>query len=299
MNDLPNNPALPAPSEVQDWRGLATAAPLAIAQAALRHDGPLIVLCTGEQQAYRMEQEIRFYLGDRLPLVHLPDTEILPYDQFSPHQEILSGRIAALYRLPQMQRGVLVATADALIQRLPPRSWLESRALMLKVGDKLDPMPFRERLVAAGYQSVSEVQAHGEFAMRGAVLDLFPMGSELPYRVDLFDDEVESLRGFDTETQRSSEKIPEIRLLPAREFPTDKAGIETFRARYREYFTGDPSRSRIYADVSKGLMPAGIEAWLPLFFDKTETLADYLPASALLVEIGNLDAALAEDWKQI
>ena len=299
MNDLPKIPALPAPSEIQHWRRLATAAPLAIAQAALRHDGPLIVLCTGEQQAYRMEQEIRFFLGDRLPLVHLPDTEILPYDQFSPHQEILSARIAALYRLPQMQRGVLVATADALIQRLPPRSWLESRALMLKVGDKLDPMPFRERLVAAGYQSVSEVQAHGEFAMRGAVLDLFPMGSELPYRVDLFDDEIESLRGFDTETQRSSEKIPEVRLLPAREFPTDKPGIETFRARYREYFAGDPSRSRIYSDVSKGLMPAGIEAWLPLFFDKTETLADYLPASALLVEIGNLDAALAEDWKQI
>ncbi len=299
MNDASRDTPIPGPGEVLRWHDLGPAAALAIAEAAQRHDGVVVVLCAGEQQAYRMEQEIRFFAGDRQPVLHLPDTEILPYDQFSPHQEILSARMAALYRLPQSRSGILIATVDSLIQRLPPRAWLESRTLMLKVGDKLDPLAFRERLVGAGYQSVSEVQAQGEFAMRGAVLDLFPMGSELPFRLDLFDDEIESLRCFDTETQRSSEKVPEVRLLPAREFPTDKAGIETFRARYREYFSGDPSRSRIYANVSKGLMPAGIESWLPLFFERASSLADYLPDNALIVELGDVDAALAEDWKQI
>jgi transcription-repair coupling factor (superfamily II helicase) len=299
MNDTLLRSGLPEAGEIQTLRGLGPAAPLAIAQVAQRHGRPVIVICTGEQQAYRMEREIRFFAGADVPVVHFPDTEILPYDQFSPHQEILSSRVAALYQLPQMRSGILIATADSLVQRLPPRAWLESRSLMLKVGDRLDPLAFRERLVGAGYQSVSEVQAQGEFAVRGAVLDIFPMGSELPYRLDLFDDEIESLRGFDTETQRSSEKVPEIRLLPAREFPTDKGGIETFRARYREYFTGDPVRSRIYADVSKSLMPAGIESWLPLFFERTEQFIDYFPADALIVELGDLDAALAEDWKQI
>jgi transcription-repair coupling factor (superfamily II helicase) len=270
-----------------------------VADAALRHSGLVLALCADEQQAYRLEEQIRFFLGDALPLVHLPDNETLPYDTFSPHQEILSGRMAALYRLPQMQRGLLLTTADNLIQRLPPRAWLESRSLILKLGDKLDPLAFRERLVAAGYQAVSEVQAQGEFAVRGAVLDLFPMGSSDAYRLDLFDNEIESLRSFDPETQRSAAKVTEIRLLPAREFPTDKAGIDTFRARYRQYFSGDPARSRIYSQVSKNLMPGGIEAWLPLFFEQTATLADYLPAATLVVEIDPLQAALEADWKQI
>ncbi|MGH8447011.1 MAG: transcription-repair coupling factor, partial [Solimonas sp.] len=244
-------------------------------------------------------EELRFFIGE-LPLVHLPDSEVLPYDQFSPHQEILSQRLAALHRLPQMRRGVLLTTADQLMRRLPPRGWLGGRAFDIRVGDKLDPQVFRAQLVAAGYQSVSEVQAQGEFAVRGALLDLFPMGASAAYRIDLFDDEIETIRTFDPETQRSEDKVQHIRMLPAREFPTDKEGIETFRKRYREYFPGDPSRSRIYAEVSKGLMPGGIESWLPLFFaDGTSLLTDYLPDDAVLVSLDELERALDEDWRQI
>jgi transcription-repair coupling factor (superfamily II helicase) len=300
MKDSLLNLPLPETGETLAWHGLSRPiAALATAEAALRHQGLVLALCADEQHAYRLEEEIRFFLGSRLPLVHLPDPETLPYDQFSPHQEILSQRMAALYRLPQMARGVLLTTADSLIQRLPPRAWLESRALLLKTGDRLDPLAFRERLVAAGYQSVSEVQAQGEFAVRGAVLDVFPMGSHEAYRLDLFDDEIESLRSFDPETQRSAEKVKEIRLLPAREFPADKAGIETFRARYRQYFAGDPARSRIYGDVSKALMPGGIESWLPLFFEQTAGLSDYLPAGTLVLELDDLRASLTTGWKQI
>lgn len=289
----------PLPEGAVSWTGLRGAsAALAVAQLA-QHAGLIVALAANEQHAYQLEAELRFFLGE-LPLVHLPDSEVLPYDQFSPHQEILSQRLSALHRLPQMQRGVLLTTADQLMRRLPPRGWLAGRAFNIRVGDKLDPQRFREQLIAAGYQSVSEVQAQGEFAVRGALLDLYPMGAPDAYRIDLFDDEIETIRTFDPETQRSEDKVGEIRLLPAREFPTDKEGIETFRKRYRDYFPGDLSRSRIYADVSKGLMPGGIESWLPLFFsDGTSMLTDYLPANAVLVALEELDKSLAEDWQQI
>jgi transcription-repair coupling factor (superfamily II helicase) len=301
LRDLP----LPAAAGARaQWTGLpGPAAALAIAEAAARHTGLVVAITAGEQHAYKLEEELRFFLGGALPVTHFADNETLPYDPFSPHQEILSDRLAALYRLPQQRRGVLIVTAGTLLERLPPRAWLDGRVLLLKAGDRLEPHRFRERLVAAGYQSVSEVQTQGEFAVRGALIDVFPMGSAEAYRLDLFDDEVESIRQFDPETQRSTEKVPEIRLLPAREFPTDKEGIETFRRRYREYFPGDPARSRIYAEVSKALMPGGIEAYLPLFFSEdsggTAALFDYLPADSLLVEADDLAAALAAEWKQI
>jgi len=276
---------------------------LAIAEAAARHAGLVVAVTAGEQHAYRLEEDLHFFLGGQLSVTHFPDTETLPYDPFSPHQEILSDRLAALYRLPGLSRGVLVVTAGTLLERLPPRAWLDGRMLLLKAGDRLPPHAFRERLVAAGYQSVSEVQTQGEFAVRGALIDVFPMGSAEAFRLDLFDDEVESIRRFDPETQRSTDKVAEIRLLPAREFPTDKEGIDTFRRRYREYFPGDPARSRIYAEVSKALMPGGIEAYLPLFFsdggDGTATLFDYLPDGSLLIEADDVGAALTAEWKKI
>jgi transcription-repair coupling factor (superfamily II helicase) len=294
--DLP----LPEPGATAAWPALPGAsAALAVAEAAARAAGPLVVLCAGEQQAWRVEEEVRFFLDPALPVIHLPDTEVLPYDQFSPHQEILSARLAALDRLPRLERGVVVTTADALIQKLPPRAWLEGRRFQIAVGDRLPLQAFRERLATAGYQSVSEVQMQGEFAVRGALIDLFPMGSEQAFRIDLFDEEVETLRLLDAESQRSTGTTREIALMPAREFPTDKAGIETFRRRYREYFAGDPTRSRIYGEVSKGLMPGGIEAWLPLFFDATGSLFDYLPPGATVLELSAVEAALAADWKQI
>lgn len=261
----------------------------------------VIAVASGEQQAYRLEEELRFFLSDAALVTHFPDNQTLPYDPFSPHQEILSGRLAALYRLPRQSHGVLIVTAATLIERMPPRAWLDSRALLVKVGETLEPGSFRERLVAAGYQSVSEVQTQGEFAVRGALIDLFPMGSIHAYRLDLFDDEIESIRTFDPDTQRSSDKVDEIRLLPGREFPIDKQGIEHFRRRYREYFPGDPSRSRIYSSVSSALMPTGIEAWLPLFFADGEaaSLFDYLPPQAVTVELEDVARKLAGEWQQI
>jgi transcription-repair coupling factor (superfamily II helicase) len=296
---------LPAePGQSSTWTGLAGAATaLAICEAAARAGGPVVAITANEQHAYRLEEELRFFAPPELPVTHFPDSETLPYDPFSPHQEILSDRLAALVRLPGMACGIVIATVGTLLERLPPRSWLDGRALLLKVGQKLPPHAFRERLVAAGYQSVSEVQTQGEFAVRGALIDVYPMGSGDAYRIDLFDDEVETIRVFDPDTQRSSAKVDEVRLLPAREFPTDKAGIETFRRRYREYFPGDPARSKIYAEVSKGLMPGGVEAYLPLFFAPDsaapQTFFDYLPPSALIIATDPLPAALAAEWKQI
>ncbi|MCX7071928.1 MAG: transcription-repair coupling factor [Gammaproteobacteria bacterium] len=299
------SPPLPAEAGARlHWTGLPGAsAALAIAEAAARHEGLVIAVTNGEQHAYKLEEELRFFAHPSIPVMHFPDAETLPYDPFSPHQEILSDRLAALYRLPSQTRGVMIVTAGTLLERLPPRSWLDGRALLLKAGDKLPPHAFRERLIAAGYQSVSEVQTQGEFAVRGALIDVFPMGASEAYRLDLFDEEVETIRVFDPDTQRSSAKVDEIRLLPAREFPTDKAGVEVFRRRYREYFPGDPARSRIYSEVSKNLMPGGIEAYLPLFFAPetaaAASLYDYLPVHALIIATDDLDLALAAEWKQI
>ncbi len=270
-----------------------------IVQAALTHNCAIVAVAANEQQAYRLEGALRFFASGRVPVLHLPDNETLPYDPFSPHQELLSDRMAALNALPEMVSGIVLLTADALMQRLPPRSFLDARSLVLKTGQQFDLHGFRQRLMSAGYAATGEVQTQGEFAVRGALIDVFPMGSDLSYRLDLFDDEIESIRTFDPETQRSTDKVESVRLLPAREFPTDKGGIENFRRNYREYFPGDPSRSRIYAEVTRGFMPAGIEAWLPLFFGTTAKLVDYLPRTAKIARLGDLESAFNEDWKQI
>ena len=296
MPESPVSPTLPntgVPAFAETGLALQTV------EAALAHAAPVLAIAGNEQQAYRLEAALRFFASDRVPVLHLPDTETLPYDPFSPHQELLSDRMAALNALPGLQRGIVLVTADALIQRLPPRSFLDARSLVLKLGQRLDPLAFRERLIAAGYAAVGEVQTQGEFAVRGALIDLFPMGSNAAYRLDLFDDEIESIRTFDPETQRSTDKVEAVRLLPAREFPTDKAGIETFRRRYREYFPGDPARSRIYAEVTRGFMPGGIEGWLPLFFGQTARLVDYLPPKTKVIALADLTQALAADWSQI
>jgi transcription-repair coupling factor (superfamily II helicase) len=297
----PLNPVLPDASHASlAWRGLqGNANALALTRAAERHDGPLLILTADESQAWRLEAALRFFASADLPVLHFPDLETLPYDLFSPHQDILSERLATLYRLPQMRKGLIVVSADTLLQRLPPHDYLDARVFLLKVGDRLDMQALRTRLALVGYQGVSEVQAHGEFAVRGAILDIYPMGSREAYRIDLFDDEVESIRSFDPETQRSIGRLDEIRVLPGREFPLDDEAIQFFRRRYRERFPGDPSRSRIYTDVSNGLAPAGIEYYLPLFFEHSSSLFDYLPVSTLLACVGDVEAALQHDWLQI
>lgn len=215
-------PSLPASAGKQHWGNLPGAAlSLAVAEAASSAKRFTLLLTADSQNAERLEQELRFFAPD-LPVLHFPDWETLPYDVFSPHQDIISQRIAALYQLPQLKHGVLVVPISTALHRLAPTRFLLGSSLVLDVGQKLDVERMRLRLEGAGYRCVDTVYEHGEFAVRGALIDLFPMGSELPFRIDLFDDEIETLRTFDPETQRSIDKVESIRLLPAREFPPEQ-----------------------------------------------------------------------------
>lgn len=268
-----------------------------LCDAAQRSRRPLLVVAADEQDAYRLEEALRFY-ANGLEVVHFPDPETLPYDLYSPHQELISERLGLLYQLGQMNSGVIVTSPSCLMQRLPPQDYLGQRALFVKQGQRLDLEQERSRLAAAGYSAVGEVYHHGEYAVRGSILDIFPMGERSAFRIDLFDDEVDSIRLFDPDTQRSSDKIEAIRLLPTREVPLDKSAIEHFRERYRTRFPGDIHRSRIYADISKGVAPGGIEYYLPLFFDSTATLFDYLPETCM-VSLCCDDSALQQHWDQI
>ncbi|MFZ1861150.1 MAG: transcription-repair coupling factor [Candidatus Competibacter sp.] len=274
-------------------------AALIIAATANRYRGLVLAVAPDSQTALRLEIELRVFGGPELDILAFPDWETLPYDVFSPHQDIVSQRLAALYRLPQRRRGVLVVPVATLLQRLAPRGYLDRYALLLKVGERLDLEDFRRRLEAAGYTCVSQVVEHGEFAVRGAILDLFPMGAERPYRIELFDDEVESIRDFDPDTQLSVAKTEQIELLPAREFALDQDTIARFRQAWRRQFEGDPQRSSIYREVSAGNAPGGIEYYLPLFFEQTATLFDYLPEATLAVRLEGVDAAMAGFQEQL
>lgn len=258
---------------------------------------PALLLAPDVQTANRWQQEIRFFSTDKLPVINFPDQETLPYDVFSPLPELTSVRLLSLHQLCDMQQGLLIVPVSTLLQRLPPREFVENNILNLSIGQTLDLENFRQQMGQNGYQSVSQVFSHGEFAVRGSLFDIFPMGSETPYRLDLFDDEIDSIRTFDPESQRSLEKIDHIRLLPAREFPTDENAISLFRKQYRETFEGDPQRSLIYRDTSEGIFPGGIEYYLPLFFNQVSSLADYLPDNTLAFYPDNF-RQLADEFLQ-
>jgi transcription-repair coupling factor (superfamily II helicase) len=285
--DSPFKPRIPQlEGERLQWGRLyGCGSALAIANAARDYPGLMLVVTLDVQTATQLERELRFFLGeDDLPVINFPDWETLPYDLFSPLPELISQRLLTLYRLPQMQRGILVTPVSTLMQRLPPQSFLDANCLVVETGQRLDLVETRRRLEQSGYQCVSQVLSHGEFAVRGSLMDIFPMGSHQPYRIDLFDDEVDSIRSFDPETQRSSEKLQKVEMLPAREFSMDEAGIALFRRNYRIQFEGDLQQSLIYRDVSDGRMPNGLEYYLPLFFEQTATLFDYLPSDRLVVQ---------------
>ena len=283
------------------WNQLPDSAQtLALASAAQAYPGLLVIVTANTQTALRYESELKFFLaGQNLEIALFPDWETLPYDIFSPLSDIVAQRLSTLYRLPSQQRGVVIMPVATLMQRMAPREYIEQHALLLTTGDRLDPNSFRLRLEAAGYNYVSQVIEHGEFAVRGSIIDLFPAGSDAPYRIDLFDDEVESIRTFDPDSQRSIEQIQYIQLLPAREFPLTKDAISRFRQRYREQFSGDLSRQTIYQDVSDGRAPAGVEYYLPLFFERTSTLFDYLPANTLFIKLENIDPAMQDFQQQL
>jgi len=298
----PFHPALPRHADTAlHWGGLhGASSALAVVNAASQHTGLTLAMVPDGQTALRLEAELRFFAGANGPdILVFPDWETLPYDVFSPHQDIISQRLATLYRLPAQRRGLLLVPVATLIQRLAPRAYLDGHSLLLRVGETLDQDALRRRLEAAGYACVSQVTEHGDFAVRGAIIDLFPMGAAQPYRIDLFDDEVESIRTFEPETQRSIAKVETVELLPAREFALDKAAITQFRQAFRSRFEGDPQRSLIYREVSNGSAPGGIEYYLPLFFEQTETLFDYLPPSALIIQFEGAQVALTAFWTQV
>ena len=283
---------LPASAGEQRLLGELTGAACAteVAEIAERHAGPVVLIAPDMQNALRLHDEIRQFT-DQL-VMNLADWETLPYDSFSPHQEIISSRLSTLYQLPAMQRGVLIVPGSTLMQRVCPHSYLHGHALVMKKGQRLSRDALRAQLDSAGYRHVDQVMEHGEYATRGALLDLFPMGSQQPYRLDFFDDEIDSLRLFDADTQRTLEEVEAINLLPAHEFPTDKAAIELFRTQWRDTFEVKRDAEHVYQQVSKGTLPAGIEYWQPLFFSEPlPPLFSYFPKNTLLVSTGDLEAS--------
>ena len=297
---LPAAQALPTiGNSVACGRLLGASAALAIAEFAERAAAPLLVLAEDPRHADQLEAELRFFAGPAIPVQHFVEWETLPWDSFSPHQDIISERLSVLATLPAQQQGIIVASAPVLLQRLPPTDYVAARTLALQSGQTLAREPLIERLQAAGYLRVPQVSEHGEFAVRGSLIDVFPMGSGQPIRIDFFDDDIESLRYFAADTQLSGAVLESIELLPAREIPLDADSIKAFRTAYRERFEGQPAKSRVYREVSEGIAHGGIEYYLPLFFKATASLLDYLPANCIVVAPDGLAATLGQSWLEI
>jgi transcription-repair coupling factor (superfamily II helicase) len=261
--------------------------------ARARH--PLAVLTAGAGDAQRLLEEVA-YFDPGLRVHVLPDWETLPYDQLSPHQDLVSERLATLHQMMRRAFDAVIVPVTTALYRLTPLEYLAGRSFFFKQGERLAPEEFRGQLVTAGYTHVTQVVAPGEYCVRGGLIDIFPTGSALPYRIELDDDLIESIRSFDADTQRSIYKVNEVRLLPAREFPLDEEGQTRFRRNFRDRFEGDPSRSRVYKDVSGGVPSAGIEYYLPLFFDSTALLTDYLPAETLVCVQPGLQQSIEQFW---
>ncbi len=261
----------------------------------------MLLVTSDAATAARLEEELALLLR-RAPCrsSRFPGYETLPYDQFSPHPDIISQRLRTLARLPALKRGIVIVDLQTALQRLPPRTFIDGHALSLKVGEALDLEQFRLRLTSAGYASVPQVGEPGDFAIRGSLFDIFPMGADAPLRIDLFDDVIDSIRSFDTEIAALARaSCQRLDLLPAREFSLSPEAIKDFRRRFRTRFQGDLTRMPLYRDVGEGLAPAGIEYYLPLFFEQTATLLDYLPERATVILPADHDAGLRDAWRSL
>jgi transcription-repair coupling factor (superfamily II helicase) len=269
-----------------------------LAVAARDEQRLLVVIAADALDAQRLVDEIPWF-APSLTVRPLPDWETLPYDTLSPHQDLVSERLDALFRLSQRRDiDVLVVPATTALYRLAPPQYIAAHTFFFRQGQTVDVESLRTQLVFGGYQHVSQVVAPGEFAVRGGLIDLFPMGAALPFRLDLLDAQLDSIRAFDPDTQRGLYPVPDVRLLPGREFPLDEAARQAFRRRWRDRIEGDPSRAGVYKDVGNGIASAGIEYYLPLFFDETATLFDYLPPAALLALHGPVEAAIQRFWTE-
>ncbi len=298
------HPPLPSTSSTPfTWHALHGASmSLALSNAIAESKRPFVIIAPDNLFVSRLIDELHFFnTAQKDNIIHFPDWETLPYDHFSPHQDIISERLSALNRISTLSQGAIITTAATLMQRLAPKNYLDGQSFLLKINDRLDVDAFKTRLIKAGYHVVAQVREHGEFAVRGSIIDLFPMGSRIPFRIDLLDDEIDSIRTFSTDTQRTLDKITEIHLLPAKEFPLTENAIELFRTQWRNHFNGNPLKCPVYQDISEGICAPGIEYYLPLFFaeTKTATLFDYLPENALLVTIGDTHTKAQEAWHEI
>jgi len=271
---------------------------LSIAQGVKDHKALVVLVTQDTPSALKLESELKFLLPEQNVMV-FPDWETLPYDHFSPHQDIISDRLASLNKLKQTQSGVLILPVATLMLRTSPPEFIYGSTLLFKKGQTLDSHKLRSNLEAAGYTHVQQVMEHGEFAIRGSIVDLFPMGNITPLRLDLFDDELDSIKEFDVETQRSGTEIKSIELMPAHEFPTNEKDIERFRSQYRELFGASKQPESIYTQVTKGQYPGGIEYYMPLFFDKMATIFDYLPNNAVLMHLGDIEHSAHAFYKDV
>lgn len=298
----PLQPIIPQQSKSRvDWGKLYGASiGLALSSSIAQSNRPVVIITADTLTANRLMDELQFFNHDhQSPLIYFPDWETLPYDHFSPHQDIISSRLSALFQIPRLQRGAIITSITTLMLQLCPQEFLENNVLLLQQGDKFQIDATRLRLEKAGYRCVNQVREHGEFAVRGSIIDLFPMGSDTPYRIDLFDDEIDSIRLFSPETQRSSEKIEKIELLPAKEFPLTDEAIERFRKHWRSQFSGNPLNCPMYQDISEGICTPGIEYYLPFFFEKTATFFDYLPENCLIMTVGETHPKAEEFFREI
>ena len=288
MTSLPNLssivlPDLPKPGEAVCWDGLYGASKwIALAEAAQNAKKPFLLLLPDIRSVEAVSQDLSFF-SPNLKLHVFPDWETLAYDRFSPYQDIVSERLHTLSIMSHLTDGIIITSIQTALHRLLPKDWLIKTTFSLSCGQKIQREGFRARLSESGYISVSQVSAPGEFAVRGSLMDVFPVGAKLPLRIDLFDDEIDTLREFDSETQRTTGEVENITILPAREFPTDQRGIMEFRRSWREHFSSGYQASTIYQDVSEGLAPAGIEYYLPLFHEETNVLADYIPSDCVVI----------------
>lgn len=299
------NPLIPPLPKTHDnllhWGNLyGSSASLVISKLAEHITKPILLITSHLHELNRIKRELHFFSkNEHLPIVVFPDWETLPYDYFSPHQDLISERLLTLFKLSRLSRGIIIVALPTIMHRLLPKSYLNEHFFVLAIGEILNIEQWRQQLTNSGYRHVEQVLEHGEFAVRGSIIDIFPTGSHLPYRIELFDDQVESIRSFDPETQRSIERIQQIRLLPAREYPLTENSISHFRQAWRAKFAGNPMESPIYKAISRGESAAGIEYYLPLFFNKTQSFFDYLPQQVQLILIGDLLSTGKNFWREI
>ena len=279
--------------------GAASTAAIAELASQSEMQRPVVVLVASSTEAHTLERELPLFLPHPVPILTLPDWETLPYDHFSPHQDIVSQRLRTFYELPKLSEGILILPITTAMLRTPPQHYIDGNTLDLSVGDTFDADSFAKSLALNGYHAVETVFEHGEFAVRGALLDVFPMGSDMPYRIDLLDDEVETLRTFEPETQRTVDRVEQIKLMPAREFPIGGDATHRFQMAWFESFDGDADLCPAFTEISAGRVPGGAEYYLPLFFEHCGTVFDYLPNDAALILLGDHHGAAQRYWSEI